>query len=63
MLLSVHVTSVLFLVWFNNFVLTMGFYWSYVHTLTQVINVPPLQLKSQASAPNEANTLSWVTGA
>jgi len=29
MLLSVHVTSVLFLVWFNNFALTMGFYWSY----------------------------------
>ena len=30
MLLSVHVTSVLFLVWFNNFDRTMGFYWSYV---------------------------------
>ena len=29
MLLSMHVTSVLFLVWFNNFALTMGFYWSY----------------------------------
>ena len=29
MLLSVHMTSVLFLVWFNNFTLTMGFYWSY----------------------------------
>jgi len=29
MLLSVHVTSVLFLVQFNNFALTMGFYWSY----------------------------------
>ena len=29
MLLSVHVTSVLFLVRFNNFVPTMGFYWSY----------------------------------
>ena len=29
MLLSVHVTSVLFLVRFNNFALTMGFYWSY----------------------------------
>ena len=27
-LLSVHVTSVLFLVRFNNFALTMGFYWS-----------------------------------
>ena len=26
---SVHVTSVLFLVRFNNFALTMGFYWSY----------------------------------
>ena len=33
MLLSVHVTSVLFLVWFNNFTLTMGFYWSYMYTL------------------------------
>jgi len=22
-------TSILFLVWFNNFTLTMGFYWSY----------------------------------
>ena len=30
MLLSVHVTSVLFLVQFNNFALTMGFYWSYI---------------------------------
>ena len=29
MLLSVHVTSVLFSVRFNNFALTMGFYWSY----------------------------------
>ena len=29
MLLSMHMTSVLFLVWFNNFTLTMGFYWSY----------------------------------
>ena len=29
MLLSTHVTSVLFLVQFNNFVLTMGFFWSY----------------------------------
>jgi len=29
MLLSMHVTSVLFLVRFNNFALTMGFYWSY----------------------------------
>ena len=28
MLLSVHVTSVLFLVQFNNFTLTVGFYWS-----------------------------------
>ena len=30
MLLSVHVTSVLFLVWLNNFALTTGFYWSYM---------------------------------
>ena len=29
MLLSVHMTSVLFLVRFNNFTLTMGFYWRY----------------------------------
>ena len=29
MLLSMHVTSVLFLVRFNNFALTTGFYWSY----------------------------------
>ena len=29
MLLSVHVTSVLFLLRFNNFALTTGFYWSY----------------------------------
>ena len=29
MLLSVHVKSVLFLVQFNNFALTMDFYWSY----------------------------------
>ena len=32
MLLSVYVTSVLFLVWFNNFALTMGFYWSYTRS-------------------------------
>ena len=35
MLLSVHVTSVLFLVRFNNFALTTGFYWS-LHALTLV---------------------------
>ena len=29
MLLSTQVTSVLFLVQFNNFALTTGFYWSY----------------------------------
>ena len=29
MLLSVHMTSVLFLVLAGNFALTMGFYWSY----------------------------------
>jgi len=29
MLLSAHVISVLFLVWFNNSALTMSFYWSY----------------------------------
>ena len=36
MLLSVHVTSVLFLVWFNNFALVMGFYWSYMFLRTLV---------------------------
>ena len=34
MLLSVHVTSVLFLVRFNNFTLTMGFYRSYMLLIT-----------------------------
>ena len=29
MLLSAHVTSILFLVRFNTFALTTGFYWSY----------------------------------
>ena len=29
MLLSVHATSILFLVRLNNFTLTTGFYWSY----------------------------------
>ena len=29
MLLSVHMTSVLFLVRFDKFALTMGLYWSY----------------------------------
>ena len=33
MLLSVHVTGILFLVQFNNFTLTMGFYWSYMFLL------------------------------
>ena len=35
MLLSVHVTSILFLVQFNNFALTMDFYWE-LHALTLV---------------------------
>ena len=30
MLLNVHVTSVLFLIWFSDFTLTMGFHWSYM---------------------------------
>ena len=34
-LLSVHVTSFLFLVWFNNFALTMGFLLE-LHALTLV---------------------------
>ena len=34
MLLSVHVTSVLFLVQFNNFDWSTGLYWTYVHALT-----------------------------
>ena len=29
MLLSVHMTSILFLIRLNNFTLTMGFYWNY----------------------------------
>ena len=37
MLLSGHVTSVLFLVWFNNFALTTGFYWSYTLLLKSPI--------------------------
>ena len=36
--LSVHMTSVLILVWFNNFALTMGFYWSY----TLLLKLPVL---------------------
>ena len=39
MLLSVHVTSVLFLVRFNNFALTVGFYWSY----TLLLKLPVLK--------------------
>ena len=38
MLLSVHVTSVLFLVWFNNSALTTGIYWSY----TLLLKLPVL---------------------
>ena len=37
MLLSVHVTRVLFLVWFNNFALTTGFYWSYMLFLKSLV--------------------------
>ena len=37
MLLSVHVTSVLFLVLFNNFALITGFYWSYTLLLKSPI--------------------------
>jgi len=38
-LLSVHVTSVLFLVRFNYFALTMGFYWSYTLLLKSPVLV------------------------
>ena len=38
MLLSAHVTNVLFLVWFNTFALTTGFYWSY----TLLLKLPVL---------------------
>ena len=34
MLLGVHVTSILFLVQFNNFDWNIGLYWTYVHALT-----------------------------
>ena len=40
MLLSAHVISVLFLVQFDNFALTMGFYWSY----TLLLKSPVLTL-------------------
>jgi len=33
-----QVTGVLFLVWFNNFTVTMGFYWSY----TLLLKLPVL---------------------
>ena len=45
MLLSVHVTSVLFLVWFNNyFALTTGFYWSCTLLLKSPVLMPLLTL-------------------
>ena len=41
-LLSMDVTSVLFLVQFNNFALTAGFYWSY----TLLLKLPVLMWSS-----------------
>ena len=58
MLLSVHMTSVLFLVWFNNFTLTMGFYWSY----TFLLQSPFLCAlgKRQQSSPDNRDRQSSV---
>ena len=39
MLLSVHVTSVLFLVWVDNFALTTDFYWSYTLLLKLLVHM------------------------
>ena len=39
MLLSVHVTSVLFLVWVDNFALTTDFYWSYMLLLKLLVHM------------------------
>ena len=43
MLLSAHVISVLFLVQFNNFALTTGFYWNY----TLLLKLPVLMHSCQ----------------
>ena len=53
MLLSVHVTSVLFLVWFT---LTMGFYWSY----TLLLQLPVLMC-SCVSYSITTLGLNWYT--
>ena len=45
MLLSAHVTSVLFLVQFNNFVLTICFFWSY----TLLLKLPVLMCSWHAT--------------
>ena len=37
MLLSTHVTNVLFLVQFNNFAMNMDFYWSYTLLLKLLV--------------------------
>ena len=37
MLLSAHVTSSFFSIWFNNFALTTGFYWSYTLFLKSLV--------------------------
>ena len=59
MLLSVHVTGILFLVRFNNFTLTMGFYWSYsshpflcaldlhLHFHSFILHIPEYQVEQQ----------------
>ena len=56
MLLSVHMTSVLFLVWFNNFALTMGLYWSY--TLLLKLLMFPLHSSSLKRQPPTKPTRS-----
>ena len=43
-----HMTSVLFLVRFNNFALTMGFYWSY----TLLLQLPVLMFLCALASSN-----------
>ena len=70
MLLSVHVSSVLFLVRFNNLALTMGFYWSYTLLLLVTCSYAVLvvSILQHTVTPHSRKeyiihhpSLSWVT--
>ena len=58
-LLSVHVTSVLFSVWFNNFALNTGFFWSFM-LLLKVFHSYALMIHLIVHVPSVVQRFNWV---